>query len=1145
MGRDPSVLKSKRFQWLAISVLLLLGLFAIANPISALASHSDTNPFAGTVVNPESQTCDVGSPCSVDLELEVAPIAGAYQNRGVIADLSFDPSVLEVTSITAAGPWTNPVSTWDNVNGTISYQTDAAGPIHAGGVFATITFNPKAGGVSALTWTGLQLHINGVFYSHGTHHPGSIEVDSPAAMSDSPWVGGGTGTLTVDSDGSSDSAQFTYAANPASTGNWYFQTTAASSGTYSIDWNYTGYHAWYQASAALESFVYDGSSYSSIVSLASSGTFGGFSFSGTESFTVQPGYIYGFRFSGSHNDSDTRLLGTLSIEELDNDYDGVNNNIDQCSATATGASVDADGCSSAQLDTDGDGVNNSLDQCSGSATGEPVDANGCELDDDGDGVYNGADDCSGSASGEPVNTNGCELDDDGDGVYNGADDCQGSASGEPVNTNGCELDTDGDGVYNGADDCPSTPSGAVVGTNGCQLDDDGDGVVNGSDDCAGSASGEPVGTNGCELDDDSDGVYNGADDCPGSASGEPVNTNGCELDEDGDGVYNGADNCSGSATGEPVDINGCESDDDSDGVYNGADDCPGSASGEAVGTNGCEFDDDSDGVYNGADNCSGSAAGEAVDANGCELDDDGDGVYNGADDCATTPSGAAVGTNGCQPDDDGDGVVNTADNCSGSASGEAVDANGCEFDDDSDGVYNGADDCSNTPVGEAANASGCSDSQADDDNDGVYNPSDECAGTPAGETANTVGCSPTQLDDDADGVNNALDQCPSTPLRTAAVDASGCTLDADGDGILDNVDVGDYKASDRQFAGGNVDLTFEKTGSTNSFQCFIAHSGPATADLFEVSYAGAVRACRGRIHRVSDETPNSTTSQLGSRGLRLYITKGDGDGDRADAVQVKCDSPLCMREWNGKLYPTTFSIADHYYIHDGPVSTKCICDYEMVFSANSSQVLVEQGETEVSIGEGDDIIVFTVAAGPDGAVGGLLLDNDEDGGLVAINEGEEGTPPITIAIDGIEVGVIEVGDSPLQVTSIDISSNNVNLKSKGKTKVAILSTDLFDATTEVDKSSLTFGRTGSEDSLHKCSEDKDANDDGLLDVVCHFNTQQAGFQSDSISGVLKGTTIGGAPIIGTNSVRIVPPSKPESSSSSSSKSQGKSKGKGK
>ncbi|MCZ6812380.1 MAG: hypothetical protein O7D97_10295, partial [Planctomycetota bacterium] len=100
--------------------------------------------------------------------------------------------------------------------------------------------------------------------------------------------------------------------------------------------------------------------------------------------------------------------------------------------------------------------------------------------------------------------------------------------------------------------------------------------------------------------------------------------------------------------------------------------------------------------------------------------------------------------------------------------------------------------------------------------------------------------------------------------------------------------------------------------------------------------------------------------------------------------------------------------------------------------------------------------------------------------------------------------------------------NSINTKSRGRTPVAILSSPTFDAPAEVDKSSLTFGRTGDEASLAFCTKgNEDVNDDGLVDVVCHFYNQTTGFQIGDTEGVLKGVTQGGLPFGGVDSVRIV------------------------
>ena len=116
------------------------------------------------------------------------------------------------------------------------------------------------------------------------------------------------------------------------------------------------------------------------------------------------------------------------------------------------------------------------------------------------------------------------------------------------------------------------------------------------------------------------------------------------------------------------------------------------------------------------------------------------------------------------------------------------------------------------------------------------------------------------------------------------------------------------------------------------------------------------------------------------------------------------------------------------------------------------------------------------------------------------------------------------------VTPVDISikpgsgsSSPINPKSHGTIPVAILSTATFNAVTSIDPTTLTFGRTGTEQSLAFCNTGgEDVNGDGLLDLVCHFQTQSTGFQSGDTLGILIGKTFLGTPILGQDTIRIVP-----------------------
>src|SRR5688572_30416799 len=106
----------------------------------------------------------------------------------------------------------------------------------------------------------------------------------------------------------------------------------------------------------------------------------------------------------------------------------------------------------------------------------------------------------------------------------------------------------------------------------------------------------------------------------------------------------------------------------------------------------------------------------------------------------------------------------------------------------------------------------------------------------------------------------------------------------------------------------------------------------------------------------------------------------------------------------------------------------------------------------------------------------------------------------------------------------DDGPNPINLKSKGKTPVAVLSTETFDATT-MDVGSIRFAGAAvnmkNNGTFHASFEDVNA--DGLLDLVLHFNTQDLDDLDDSSTeAILSGSTENGRCVSATDSIKIVP-----------------------
>jgi VCBS repeat-containing protein len=123
---------------------------------------------------------------------------------------------------------------------------------------------------------------------------------------------------------------------------------------------------------------------------------------------------------------------------------------------------------------------------------------------------------------------------------------------------------------------------------------------------------------------------------------------------------------------------------------------------------------------------------------------------------------------------------------------------------------------------------------------------------------------------------------------------------------------------------------------------------------------------------------------------------------------------------------------------------------------------------------------------------------------------------VTLTVSGVrQVNLdIDTGDK----------SNTINLN-QSKVKVAILSTADFNAVTQVDIDSLTFGRTGTEDSLiykhgQPVYEISDVNHDGRLDLVVWFDVDDTNLRVGDTSAILIGRLKDGTSIFGTGPVRI-------------------------
>lgn len=125
---------------------------------------------------------------------------------------------------------------------------------------------------------------------------------------------------------------------------------------------------------------------------------------------------------------------------------------------------------------------------------------------------------------------------------------------------------------------------------------------------------------------------------------------------------------------------------------------------------------------------------------------------------------------------------------------------------------------------------------------------------------------------------------------------------------------------------------------------------------------------------------------------------------------------------------------------------------------------------------------------------------------------------------GERTATAEIYNSVIAVeVEIDIKPggipNSINPRSQGLIPVAILTTDIFDATI-VDSTTVLFGATGAEAApVNSAFEDIDGDLD--TDMILHFSTQETGILCGDTFAFLTGITLGSQVIEGSDSINTV------------------------
>ena len=180
----------------------------------------------------------------------------------------------------------------------------------------------------------------------------------------------------------------------------------------------------------------------------------------------------------------------------------------------------------------------------------------------------------------------------------------------------------------------------------------------------------------------------------------------------------------------------------------------------------------------------------------------------------------------------------------------------------------------------------------------------------------------------------------------------------------------------------------------------------------------------------------------------------------------------------------------------------------------------------MSIAGSSALVAAEPLAGPTG---------DTNDTLDVANSPLAGLATSTIALSGFQAGgsdqfpiaEIAVFDQPAPdpTLTVDVDvvpgdpDSHIAAASRGLAPVAVLSTATFDATTQIARSSLTFGRTGAEDSIRSCTG-RDVTADRRADLVCSFRVAQTGLGVGDVQATLRGSTTTGVAVEGTASVTV-------------------------
>lgn len=277
--------------------------------------------------------------------------------------------------------------------------------------------------------------------------------------------------------------------------------------------------------------------------------------------------------------------------------------------------------------------------------------------------------------------------------------------------------------------------------------------------------------------------------------------------------------------------------------------------------------------------------------------------------------------------------------------------------------------------------------------------------------------------------------------------------------------------------------------------------------------------------------------------IATTVPFADADGDGIyDSVDTAPDDGTNDAFDDGNTYGHMLTRGDQTLtVADAPFPNKGVW---ITATGGSTPAIIEMcgGESQLQLGDGDEAIVTcgsvivnvtdgtveVVFAASDGTIATAILGAGNELGFdpdtLTFTTAETNSGPLTAVVGGMEVPIAP--GNTTNVSEIDIrpfTDHNIIIRSRwGLLPVAILSSESLDAFNDVETTTVTFGKTGNEDSLAFCGQGRiDVNGDGLRDLICTFRIRDTGFEVGDTMGILKCDSKDGVHIQGSDSVRIL------------------------